>query len=183
MEFKYLKYCVKSHLSIFFTGGGLPWCLIRLRFLPRVPSLPALAQTCTFHGDLLSSLAEGGTTSNIISLLKEYWKNTFSRSYPAASNSTHLPPSSPGPTQPTAPRCVCWPHRGWAMGTGGWHTHTGSLPFTSFHPVTDLPAPEYSSAKWFLHPKQSAQQQPTQKSPRWGATRAPQFAAGTLAQP
>lgn len=35
--------------SIFF-AGGLLWCLVRLRFLPRMPSLPALVQTCTFHG-------------------------------------------------------------------------------------------------------------------------------------
>lgn len=46
MQFKYLKYHGKRDLSVFFAGGGL-WCLIRLRFLPRVPSLPALAQTCT----------------------------------------------------------------------------------------------------------------------------------------
>lgn len=53
-------------------------CLARLRFLPRTPSLPALAQTCTFQSDLLSGLAEGSTTSNINSLLKEECKNTFS---------------------------------------------------------------------------------------------------------
>lgn len=50
IQFKYLKYRGRRHLSICFAGGGLLWCLIMLRFLPKVPSLPALAQTCTFHG-------------------------------------------------------------------------------------------------------------------------------------
>lgn len=47
MQFKYLKYRGKRHLSIFFAGDEILWCLIRLKFLPRVPSLPALAQICT----------------------------------------------------------------------------------------------------------------------------------------
>lgn len=74
MEFKDLKQHEKSHLST--AGGGLLWCRVKVPSQD-IPSLPALAQTRTFHGDLLSSLAQGSTTSNIISLLKEDWKNTF----------------------------------------------------------------------------------------------------------
>lgn len=99
-----------------------------------------------------------------------------------------LTPPSLQPRSHTAPtpHCACCTaaHRQ-GLGCGYRrvaHTQHRSL-LLCFHPVTDLPAPEYSSAKWFLHPKQSAQQQPAQKSPQCRATRAPLLAAGTFTQP
>lgn len=84
------------------------------------------------------------------------------------------------------PHCVsCTAAHGQGLGCGHRRVaHTrASLPCTLLHPLTDLPPPEYSSAKWFLHPKQSAQQQPAQNSPQCRATRAALLAAGTFAQP
>lgn len=130
---------------------------------------------------LLSNLAEGSTPKH------HHLKQHFSPKGRLEEYLLLTPPLPPAqvPHSPHPTLCVLYSCT--RAGPGLWvqegGTHTALLPFTLFHPVTDLPAPEYSSAKWFLHPKQSAQQQPAQKSPQCRATRAPLLAAGTFTQP
>lgn len=88
-----------------------------------MPSLPALAQTCTFLGNCCPTWLRGSTFKH------HHLKQHFS---PKGRLEEYLlltppPPSSPGPTQPL-PHTVCAVQlhtgRAWAVGTGGWHTHS-----------------------------------------------------------
>lgn len=113
-------------------------------------------------------------SSNNAFLLKADWKRTFSQSS-CCLQFPPLPASSPGPTT------ICHPEAGpWGQENG---MHAASLSRALFHPTVDLPATECFSVKWFLSPKQSAPQQLTQRSWQYRVPPAPQFAAGTFAQP
>lgn len=149
MQFEYLQCCGQRHLSVFFAGGGLLWCLIRLRLLPS--SGPDLHLAVQQH-HLKHHFPSEGRSEEYLLLITLCCSQSPSSLQPRS----HGAPS---------PRCVCCTAaQGQGLGCGyrrvaHTHTHMASLPLTLLHPATNLPAPESSSAKWFLHPKQSAQQQ------------------------
>lgn len=127
-----------------------------------------------FLGGLPSSPTADSNSSSNASLLKTDWNKTFSQIF-CCLRFPILPASSPGTTT------LCHLEAGpWGQEDG---MHAASLSFALFHPAVDLPVPKCFSIKWFLSPKQSAQQQPTHRSWQCRVPPAPQFAAVTFAQP